>query len=154
MNPRCFGMLADKPPVLRNFWLINPRYFCVLADKPPVLNPNFFPPLVWTYPDGAQGVGALRLAAARPCDLRVPRDCVAEWRFMSRKQNNSSQDPPPRKARSNIWSKKNSDPRQKYLCEPVRRPREIETRDNRGGLWRRFCRMETSFLIFPTLVSN
>jgi len=42
--------LADKPPVLRKFWSINPRCFCILADKPTVLNPNFFPPLVWTYP--------------------------------------------------------------------------------------------------------
>jgi len=65
---------------------IYPRCFCILADKPTVLNPNFFPPLVWTYPDDS--VGALHLAAARPCDLRVPRDCVAEWRFMSRKQKN------------------------------------------------------------------
>ena len=151
MNPQCFGILADKPPVLRKSWPINSRCFCILADKPPVLNPNFFspwfgptlmarkasdffPPLVWTYPDGS--VGALHLAAARPCDLRVPRDCVAEWRFMSRKQKNSSQDPPTKKARSNIWSKKKSDRRQKCLCEPVRRPREIETRVKSGGMWR------------------
>ena len=50
--------------------------------------------------------------------------------------------------------KKNSDLRQKYLCETVRRPRVFETRHYRGGLWRRFCRMETSFLIFLTLLSN
>ena len=154
MKPRCFGILADKPPVLRQSWSIQPRCFYILVDKPTVLNPNFFPPMVWTYPDGAQGVGALRLAAARPCHLRVPQDCVAEWRSMSRKQKNSSQDPPPRKVRSNIWLKKNSDLRHKYLCEPVRRPGEFETRDNRGELWRRFCRMETSFLILITLVSN
>ena len=94
------------------------------------------------------------LTTARPCDLRVPPDCVAEWRFTSSEQKNSCQDPPPRKGRSNIWSQKNSDLRQKYLREPVRRPREFETRDYRGVLWRRFCKMETSFLIFLTLVSH
>jgi len=128
------GLIFDEPPGVWVFWPINPRCFCILADKPTVLNPNFFPPLDWTYPDGS--VGALHLAAARPCDLRVPRDCVAEWRFMSRKQKNSSQDPPTKKARSNIWSKKKSDRRQKCLCEPVRRPREIETRVKSGGMWR------------------
>jgi len=50
--------------------------------------------------------------------------------------------------------KKNSDVKQKYLCEPVMRSRVFETRDYRGGLWRRFCRKETLFLIFLTLVSN
>jgi len=47
-----------------------------------------------------------------------------------------------------------SDARQKYLCEPAKKQREIETCEKSGGFWRRFCRMETSFLVFLTLMSN
>jgi len=61
---------------------------------------------------------------------------------------------PQGKKDSTSGQRNESDPRPKYLCEPVRRPRKIETRVKSGGLWRRFCRMETSFLIFLTLVSN
>ena len=32
VNPRCFGILADKPPVLRKSWPINPRCCCILAE--------------------------------------------------------------------------------------------------------------------------
>jgi len=88
------------------FWPINPRHWTWI----------FCPHWFWTYPDGAQGVGdaALRLAAACPCDLRVPEDCVAaEWQFMSREQKNCSQDPPTWKARSNICSKKKFRPQTK-----------------------------------------
>ena len=44
MNPRCFGVFGDKPPVLRKSWPIHPQCFCILDDKPTVLNPNFSPP--------------------------------------------------------------------------------------------------------------
>jgi len=48
-----------------------------------------------------------------------------------------------------------SDTRENYECEPERKPREIKNcnKPESGGLWRRFCRMGTSFLISFTLVS-
>ena len=58
------GGLSELPPKSQGLIFGEPPVFLILADKPPVLNPNFFPPLIWTYPHGAQGVGALRLAAA------------------------------------------------------------------------------------------
>ena len=62
---------------------------------------------------------------------------------------------PQRKKDPTSGQRNKSDPRQKYLCEPARNPREIETCHKSGGLWRRFCRMGTSFLIiFFNLVSN
>jgi len=154
MNPRCLGILADKPQVLRKSCPINQRCFCILDDKPPVLNPNFFPPLVWTYPDGAQGVGALRLPPRAPVTseslgtaLRSGGSCQENKRILVKIHPQGKEDP-------TSGHKKISDLRQKYFREPVRRPREFETRDYRGGLWRRFFKMQTSFLILLTLVSN
>jgi len=75
--------------------------------------------------------------------LLSPSGLKSGGSFMSRKQKKSSQDPPPKKETSNNWVKihpqrkkqpttdqmDKSDPREKYLCEPVRKPREIETCD-------------------------
>jgi len=153
MNPRCFGILADKPPVLRKSWPINPRCFRILADKPPVLNPNFSSP--WFGPTLMARKASARYVS-RPhapvtseslrTALRSGSSCQENIRILVKIHPQGKQDP-------TSGQKKNSDLRQKYLCEPVKRPREFETRDNRGGLWRRFCRMETSLLIFLTLVS-
>jgi len=70
------------------------------------------------------------------------------------KLKKSSQDLPPKKEDPTFGESNKSDPRPKYPGNPVRKPREIETYDKIYGFWRRFSRMETSFLFFLTLVSN
>jgi len=63
--------------------------------------------------------------------------------------------PPKRKKESNLVKEINQTQDQRYhLGKPVRKPREIETCDKSGGFCRRFSRMEISFLIYLTLVSN
>ena len=59
---------------------------------------------------------------------------------------------PQRKKDPTSGQRHKSDLKENDLCEPVRKPREIETCDKSGGLWERFCRMgtRTSFLIFFT----
>jgi len=100
MNPRCLGILADKPQVLRKSCPINQRCFCILDDKPQVLNPKNFPPLVWTYPDGAQGVGALRLPPRAPVTseslgtaLRSGGSCQENKRILVKIHPQGKEDP-------------------------------------------------------------
>ena len=131
MNPRCFGILADKPPVFRKSWLIKPRCFCMLAHKSPVLNPNFFPPWFGR---------TLMAREASACYVSPPRAPVTSeslgtvLRSASSCQENKGILVKIHPQGKESGPKKNSDRRQKYLCEPVMRPREFETLNNRRRL--------------------
>jgi len=63
--------------------------------------------------------------------------CVVAVLVNKTKQKKSSQDPPPQEKKSTYGQKNKSDPRTKHLGEPVRKAKEIETRDKRGVFWRR-----------------
>ena len=78
INPLIFSGNSDKPPVLEKKQ-INPRYW-ENSDKYPVLDPNFFCP--WFGPTlmARSSVSALRLAAARPRDVRHWNVSYWDWK--------------------------------------------------------------------------
>ena len=125
--------MADKPPVFFVFWPINPRY-CTRIFVPPWFRPTLMARKVlacYVSPPRAP-VTSKSLGTA----LLSGGSCQG---ILVKIHPQGKQDP-------TSGQKKNSDVKQKYLCEPVMRSRVLETRDYRGGLWRRFCRMKTSFL--------
>jgi len=87
-------------------------------------------------------------------DLRVLRDCVAKWRFTHIKKTQEVKSRSTPKERKIQYLVKDINQTQKnIICANQWGNREIETCDKSGELWRRFCRIGTSFLIFFTLMS-